>query len=77
MVKLVGLVNATPEFERHPFVIDGASELMTQVFGPPGVHARTSFGVGSLPNRITVEIEAIFERTDFVRGEVERAGRGD
>ena len=77
VVKLTGLVNATPDFERHPFVIDGASELMAQVFGPPGVHARTSLGVGSLPNRITVEIEAIFERAGSVRGEIERAGRGD
>ncbi|MCJ8141255.1 RidA family protein [Falsirhodobacter halotolerans] len=61
VVKLLGLVNAAPDFERHPFVIDGASDLLAQVFGEPGVHARSSFGVGSLPNRITVEIEAIFE----------------
>jgi Putative translation initiation inhibitor, yjgF family len=60
VVKLLGLVNATPDFERHPFVIDGASELMSEVFGEGGVHARSAFGVGSLPNRITVEIEAIF-----------------
>lgn len=60
VVKLLGLVNATPDFERHPFVIDGASELMSEVFGEDGVHARSAFGVGSLPNRITVEIEAIF-----------------
>ncbi len=59
-VKLLGLVNATPEFEEHPYVIDGASTLLTQVFGPEGVHARSSFGVGSLPNQITVEIEGIF-----------------
>ncbi len=61
VVKLLGLVNAVPDFERHPFVIDGASDLLAQVFGAAGVHARSSFGVGSLPNRITVEIEAIFE----------------
>lgn len=61
VVKLLGLVNATPDFERHPFVIDGASELLGQIFGPGGVHARSAFGVASLPNGITVEIEAIFE----------------
>jgi len=61
IVKLLGLVNATPDFERHPFVIDGASQLLAEVFGPGGVHARSAFGVASLPNRITVEIEAIAE----------------
>lgn len=61
VVKLLGLVNAAPDFERHPFVIDGASELMSEVFGPSGRHARSAFGVASLPNNITVEIEAIFE----------------
>jgi enamine deaminase RidA (YjgF/YER057c/UK114 family) len=61
VVKLLGLVNAVPEFERHPYVIDGASQLLHEVFGPRGVHARSSFGVASLPNQITVEIEAILE----------------
>lgn len=61
LVKLLGLVNATPEFSEHPFVIDGASELLAEVFGPEGIHARSAFGVASLPNQITVEIEAIFE----------------
>jgi len=61
VVKLLGLVNAVPEFERHPFVIDGASQLFHEVFGAKGVHARSSFGVASLPNQITVEIEAILE----------------
>jgi enamine deaminase RidA (YjgF/YER057c/UK114 family) len=61
VVKLLGLVNATPDYEEHPAVIDGASDLFHQVFGEAGAHARSSFGVGSLPNRITVEIEAIFE----------------
>lgn len=60
-VKLLGLVNATPDFENHPFVIDGASNLLRLIFGPGGVHSRSAFGAGSLPNRITVEIEAIFE----------------
>lgn len=61
VLKLLGLVNATPDYEDHPAVIDGASDLFHQVFGEAGAHARSSFGVGSLPNRITVEIEAIFE----------------
>lgn len=61
VVKLLGLVNADPDFERHPFVIDGASDLLAEIFGEAGIHARSSFGVGSLPNRISVEIEAIFE----------------
>ncbi len=60
VIKLLGLVNATPEFEEHPYVIDGASTLLAEVFGHRGVHARSAFGVGSLPNQITVEIEGIF-----------------
>ncbi len=61
VVKLLGLVNAEPNFEKHPFVIDGASTFLAEVFGHSGRHARSSFGVSSLPNQITVEIEAIFE----------------
>ncbi|MGJ8629220.1 MAG: RidA family protein [Sulfitobacter sp.] len=61
VVKLLGLVNATPEFSRHPHVIDGASTLLAEIFGADGIHARSAFGVASLPNQITVEIEAIFE----------------
>ena len=60
VIKLQGLVNASPDFERHSFVIDGASELMKEVFGERGIHARTSFGVSSLPNNITVEIDGVF-----------------
>lgn len=63
ILKILGLVNSVPEFDRHPFVIDGASELFHGVFGPDGVHARSAFGVASLPNRITVEIEAILTVT--------------
>ncbi len=61
VIKLLGLVNATPDFERHPFVIDGASTLFADLFGLDGIHARSAFGVASLPNNITVEIEAVFE----------------
>jgi enamine deaminase RidA (YjgF/YER057c/UK114 family) len=61
VVKLFGMVNAAPDFAEHPKVINGCSDLFTEVFGPQGVHARSSVGMGSLPNNITVEIEAIFE----------------
>lgn len=59
VVKLLGMVNATPDFGDHPAVINGCSDLMTEVFGARGVHARSAVGFGSLPNQITVEIEAI------------------
>lgn len=61
VVKLLGLVNAADNFTSHPEVINGCSDLFTAVFGEIGQHARSSVGVSSLPNNITVEIEAIFE----------------
>lgn len=61
VVKLLGLVNATDDFANHPDVINGCSDLFTAVFGEIGQHARSAIGVSSLPNNITVEIEAIFE----------------
>jgi len=61
VVKLLGLVNATDSFASHPDVINGCSDLLTAVFGEIGQHARSAIGVASLPNNITVEIEAIFE----------------
>ena len=73
VVKLLGLVNCDADFERHPFVIDGASNLLADVFGASGIHARSAFGVGSLPNRITVEIEAIFELDDDATPAASRA----
>jgi enamine deaminase RidA (YjgF/YER057c/UK114 family) len=60
-VKTLGMVNATPEFQRQPQVINGYSELMRDVFGDDGVGARSAVGMGSLPGNIPVEIEAIFE----------------
>lgn len=60
VVKLFGMVNAVPGFTRHPFVIDGCSELMGEVFPDLPRHARSAVGMGSLPNDISVEIEAIF-----------------
>ena len=74
VVKLLGLVNATSDFERHPFVIDGASDLLGEIFGPAGVHSRSAFGVGSLPNNITVEIEAIFESEEGGAAQAGSAG---
>jgi enamine deaminase RidA (YjgF/YER057c/UK114 family) len=61
VVKLLGLVNAVDDFGDHPDVINGCSDLFTAVFGEIGQHARSAIGVSSLPNNITVEIEAIFE----------------
>lgn len=59
IVKLLGMVNAVPEFREHPSVINGCSELFEKVFGEAGRHARSAVGMGSLPNNITVEIEVI------------------
>jgi enamine deaminase RidA (YjgF/YER057c/UK114 family) len=62
IVKVLGMVNAAPDFQEHPSVINGFSELMRDVFGPDaGVGARSAIGMGSLPGNISVEIEAIFE----------------
>ncbi len=62
VVKLLGMVNAAPDFGEHPQVINGCSELFAQVFGDDaGVGARSAVGMGSLPGGITVEIEGIFE----------------
>ena len=61
VVKLLGMVNAAPGFTKHPAVINGCSDLLVQVFGDAGRHARSAVGMGSLPENITVEIEAILE----------------
>jgi enamine deaminase RidA (YjgF/YER057c/UK114 family) len=64
LVKTLGMVNAAPDFQNHPAVINGFSDLMSQVFGADqGVGARSAVGMGSLPGNISVEIEAIFELT--------------
>lgn len=60
-VKVLGMVNATPEFTAQPAVINGFSDLMVEVFGEKGKHARSAVGVGSLPNNMAVEIEVIVE----------------
>lgn len=58
-VKVLGMVNAAPDFRKHPKVINGFSDLMVEVFGDAGRAARSAVGMGSLPNMIAVEIEAI------------------
>ncbi|WP_182422101.1 RidA family protein [Aureimonas sp. ME7] len=60
-VQLRGFVNAVPGFQKHPAVIDGASDLLVAVFGEKGQHCRTALGAGSLPRGFAVEIDAIFE----------------
>src|SRR5690242_12639517 len=64
VVKVLGMVNATPDFGDHPFVINGCSDLFVEVFGDAGRHARSAVGMSSLPHGIPVEIEAIIEVTD-------------
>jgi enamine deaminase RidA (YjgF/YER057c/UK114 family) len=60
-LKLGGFVNAVPDFADHPAVINGASNLMVEVFGDLGRHARFAVGAGSLPLNVAVEVDAIFE----------------
>ena len=67
VVKVLGLVNSTPDFTDHPKVINGFSTLMVDVFGESGRGARSAFGVAALPGGMAVEIEAIFEVQDQVR----------
>ena len=65
VVKLLGMVNSTPDFPDHPKVINGCSELFGQVWGEEhGIGARSAVGMGSLPGNIAVEIEGIFELHD-------------
>ena len=64
IVKVLGMVNAVPEFKEQPKVINGCSDLFVEVFGDKGRHARSAVGMGSLPNQISVEIECIVEVAD-------------
>jgi enamine deaminase RidA (YjgF/YER057c/UK114 family) len=61
IVKLTGFVNAAPDFESQPQVINGASDLLVEVFGEAGRHARSAIGVGSLPFNAPVEVELVAE----------------
>jgi enamine deaminase RidA (YjgF/YER057c/UK114 family) len=65
VIKVLGMVNCTPDFERHPFIINGCSELFAAVWGSDnGVGTRSAVGLGSLPDNIPVEIEGLFEITE-------------
>lgn len=65
VIKVLGMVNCTPDFERHPYVINGCSELFAAVWGTEnGIGVRSAVGFGSLPDNIPVEIEALFELQD-------------
>lgn len=62
VVKVLGMVNCVQEFERHPYIINGCSELFASVWGEElGIGVRSAVGMGSLPDNIPVEIEAMFE----------------
>ena len=59
ILKVLGMVNAVPDFAQHPAVINGCTDLFVEVFGENGRPARSAVGMGSLPGRISVEVEAI------------------
>lgn len=62
VIKILGMVNAIPEYEKHPVVINGCSELFVELLGEDhGKGVRSAVGMGSLPGNVAVEIEAIFE----------------
>jgi enamine deaminase RidA (YjgF/YER057c/UK114 family) len=62
VIKVLGMVNADASFEKHPFIINGCSELFAEIWGrEKGIGVRSAVGMGSLPDNIPVEIEALFE----------------
>ena len=62
VVKLLGMVNCAADYTKHPVIINGCSELFAQLLGEEnGIGVRSAVGMGSLPNNVAVEIEAIFE----------------
>ena len=64
VIKLLGMVNAEPDFGDQPKVINGCSDVLIEVLGERGKHARSAVGMGSLPNGMTVEVEAIIQIKD-------------
>ena len=64
IVKVKGMVNATSDFTSQPEVINGCSDLLVEIFGDKGKHARAAVGMGSLPRNISVEIEMVVEVED-------------
>ncbi len=67
VVKIQGFINATEDFEEHPKVLDGCSNLMVRVFGERGMHARSVFGAVSLRNNLPIVIDSIFEIDDDLK----------
>jgi len=62
VIKILGMVGCVPEFEKHPYIINGCSELFAQIWGEEnGIGVRSAVGMGSLPGNIPVEIEGLFE----------------
>ena len=61
VIKVLGMVSCSADFEKHPYVINGCSELFKKIWGEDGVGVRSAVGMGSLPGNIPVEIEAMFE----------------
>jgi enamine deaminase RidA (YjgF/YER057c/UK114 family) len=61
VVKVLGMVNSSPDFDQQPKVINGCSDLFVEVFGEAGRHTRSAVGMGALPGRIAVEIECTME----------------
>lgn len=62
VIKMLGMVNAIPDYEKHPVVINGCSELFAAIWGEEnGIGVRSAVGMGSLPGNVAVEIEALFE----------------
>lgn len=61
VVKILGMVNSAPDFTQQPKVIDGASDLLVEVFGERGKHARSAVGMAQLPNNTAIEVEMIVE----------------
>ncbi|AWE09198.1 hypothetical protein DCE79_01735 [Lysinibacillus sp. 2017] len=61
IVKILGMVNSAPDFTQHPKVMNGASDLLVEVFGEKGKHARSAVGMAQLPNNTAIEIEMIVE----------------
>jgi enamine deaminase RidA (YjgF/YER057c/UK114 family) len=62
IIKLLGMVNCTADFEKHPYIINGCSELFAKIWGDVnGIGVRSAVGMGSLPDNIPVEIEGVFE----------------
>jgi enamine deaminase RidA (YjgF/YER057c/UK114 family) len=61
VIKVNGFINSAPDFSDHPKVMDACSDLLKEIFGEQGVHARTSVGVAATPDQIPLEIEAVIE----------------